>query len=112
MAWSKYIPLVTHHLVLGVDAVVDDGEEPGGALQCVGAARLQVKRAQTPVLQLTWKINDHVPEIIMEMFIPVLKIDLRFITVLVNEKYKVQERKKVLKCSLPRKSLGHTRSVR
>ena len=66
MAWSKYIPLVTHHLVLGVDAVVDDGEEPGGALQRVGAAWLQVKRAQTPVLQLTcqWKINDSIPEII------------------------------------------------
>ena len=64
--WPGLNISLTHHLVLGVDAVVDDGKEPGGPLQRVGAARLQVKRAQAPVLQLTcqWKVNNKVPEII------------------------------------------------
>ena len=50
-------PEDTHHLVLGVDAVVHDGKQPGGALQRVGAAGLEVQRAQAPVLQLTWQMR-------------------------------------------------------
>ena len=48
-------PEDTHHLVLSVDAVVDDGKQPRGALQRVGAAGLEVQRAQAPVLQLSWQ---------------------------------------------------------
>ena len=51
-------PEGTHHLVLGVYAVIDDGKQPRGALQCVGAAGLQVQRAQAPVLQLTWQTGN------------------------------------------------------
>ena len=44
------------HLVLHVDAMVDDGEEPGGPLQGVGAAGLQVQGAQAPELQLAQEV--------------------------------------------------------
>ena len=37
-------------LILDVDAVVHDGQEPGRALERVGAAGLEVERAQPPVL--------------------------------------------------------------
>ena len=38
------------YLILLVYAVVCNGEEPGGALQGVGTARLQVQGRQPPVL--------------------------------------------------------------
>ena len=44
------------HLVLHVDAMVDDGEEPGGPLQGVGAAGLQVQGAEAPELQLAQEV--------------------------------------------------------
>ena len=44
------------HLVLHVDAMVDDGQEPGGPLQGVGAAGLQVQCAQAPELQLAQEV--------------------------------------------------------
>ena len=37
-------------LILDVDAMVHDGQEPGRALERVGAAGLKVERAQPPVL--------------------------------------------------------------
>ena len=36
--------------------MVHDGEEPGGALEGVGTAGLQVERAQPPVLQLPQEV--------------------------------------------------------
>ena len=44
------------HLVLHVDAMVDYGEEPGGPLQGVGAAGLQVQGAEAPELQLAQEV--------------------------------------------------------
>ena len=45
----------THLIILG-QLVVRHREEPGGSLQRVGAARLEVEGAQAPVLQLTHKV--------------------------------------------------------
>ena len=46
------------HLIILAQLVVGHGEEPGGALQRVGAAGLQVEGAQAPVLQLTHEVLD------------------------------------------------------
>ena len=45
----------THLIILG-QLVVRHREEPGGPLQRVGAARLEVEGAQAPVLQLTHEV--------------------------------------------------------
>ena len=45
----------THLIILG-QLVVRHREEPGGSLQRVGAARLEVEGAQAPVLQLTHEV--------------------------------------------------------
>ena len=42
--------------ILLVDPVVHDRQQPGGALECVGTAGLQVERAQSPVLELPQEV--------------------------------------------------------
>ena len=46
----------TNHLVLLIDPMVNNGEEPGGPLQGVGAAGLQVQGAEAPELQLAQEV--------------------------------------------------------
>ena len=45
-------------LIILAQLVVGHGEEPGCALESVGAAGLQVEGAQPPVLQLTHEVLD------------------------------------------------------
>ena len=57
--------------------MVRDGEEPGGALERVGAARLQVEGGQAPVLKFAKEIpaNDYFKLLsILQMQTFVLKI--------------------------------------
>ena len=43
-------------LLVVVEALVPQGQQPGGPLQRVGAARLEVEGAKAPVLQLTHEV--------------------------------------------------------